>query len=290
MLAECNLDYIPLIGVFVTVSRLHHKTVLISGGSRGIGLTIAKRLAEDGANIVLLAKTAEPHPKLPGTVYTAAEEIGQAGGRALPVVGDVRQEADAQAAVDAAVAEFGGIDIVINNASAINLEPAETIDMKRYDLMQDINARGTFLLTRTALPYLKQSADPRILSLSPPLNMSQKWLGAAPAYMMAKYAMSLATLGIGAQYQIPATCLWPKTTIQTAAVQYALGGTEMYERSRTPEVYSDAAHVILAGEPTTYAGQTVLCEDVLADAGVTDFAKYSPGVDPADLEKDIFVH
>lgn len=270
-------------------STLQERTVLISGGSRGIGLSIAKRLAADGANIVLLAKTAEPHPKLPGTVYTAADEIRAAGGQALPVVGDVREEADVQAAVEAAVEAFGGIDIVINNASAINLEPAEQIDMKRYDLMHDINVRGTFLLTRTALPQLKKSADPRILSLSPPLNMSQKWLGAAPAYMMAKYGMSLAALGVGAQHDIPATCLWPKTTIQTAAVQYALGGSDMYQRSRTPEVYSDAAHVVLTADGGAYAGKTVLCEDVLEDAGVTDFAVYSPGIDPSELEKDIFV-
>lgn len=270
-------------------SSLQDKTVLISGGSRGIGLAIAKRLAEDGANVVLLAKTAEPHPKLPGTVYTAAEEIRAAGGSALPVVGDVREESDVLAAVDAAVETYGGIDIVINNASAINLEPAEQIEMKRYDLMHDINVRGTFLLTRTALPHLMQSADPRILSLSPPLNMSQKWLGAAPAYMMAKYGMSLAALGIGAQNDIPATCLWPRTTIQTAAVQYALGGSEMYQRSRTPQVYSDSAYVILTADRSKYAGQTVLCEDVLEDAGVTDLAVYSPGLDPSELEKDIFV-
>lgn len=268
---------------------LQDKTVLISGGSRGIGLAIAKRLAEDGANVVLLAKTAEPHPKLPGTVYTAAEEIRTAGGNALPVVGDVREETDVQAAVTAAVETYGGIDIVINNASAINLEPAEQIDMKRYDLMHDINVRGTFLLTRTALPQLQKSADPRILSLSPPLNMSQKWLGAAPAYMMAKYGMSLAALGIGAQNDIPATCLWPRTTIQTAAVQYALGGSEMYQRSRTPQVYSDSAYVVLTADRSEYAGQTVLCEDVLEDAGVTDLAVYSPGLDPSELEKDIFV-
>ena len=273
----------------MSTSTLQGKTVLISGGSRGIGLSIAKRLAEDGANVALLAKTAEPHPKLPGTVYSAADEIRAAGGRALPIVGDVREEADVQAAVDAAVEEFGSIDIVINNASAINLEPAETIEMKRYDLMHDINVRGTFLLTRTALPHLKKAADPRILSLSPPLNMSQKWLGAAPAYMMAKYSMSLATLGIGAQHDIPATCLWPKTTIQTAAVQYALGGSEMYDRSRTPEVYSDSAHAVLTAERGKYAGQTMLCEDVLEDTGVTDFGQYSPGIDPAELEKDIFV-
>lgn len=270
-------------------SSLRNKTVVISGGSRGIGLAIAKRLGEDGANVVLLAKTATLHPKLPGTIYTAAEEIRTAGGQALPVVGDVREEADVQAAVTAAHDEFGGIDIVINNASAINLEAAADIDMKRYDLMQDVNTRGTFLLTRTAVPHLKESADPRILSLSPPLNTSPKWLGAAPAYMMAKYGMSLATLGIGAQNNIPATCLWPKTTIQTAAVQYALGGSEMYERSRTPDVYSDAAYTVLTSQPARYAGQTVLCEDVLEDSGVTDFAKYSPGVAPEELAKDIFV-
>ena len=270
-------------------SALHNTTVLLSGGSRGIGLAIAKRLAEDGANIVLMAKTADPHPKLPGTVYTAADEIRAAGGQALPIVGDVREEADVRAAVDGAVESFGGIDIVINNASAINLEPAADIEMKRYDLMQDINERGTFLLTRTALPYLKKSADPRILSLSPPLNLSPKWLAAAPAYMLAKYGMTLAALSIGAQNNIPATCLWPKTTVQTAAVQYALGGTEMYERSRTPDIYSDAAHVVLTAAPEQYAGQTVLCEDVLEDAGVTDFSHYSPGVDPTELEKDIFV-
>lgn len=286
-MAECKVDNMPSEGA--SVSTVAHKTVIMSGGSRGIGLAIAKRLAADGANIVLLAKTAEPHPKLPGTIYTAAEEIREAGGKALPMVGDVRDEATVRDTVNAAVEAFGGIDIVINNASAINLDSAASIDMKRYDLMQDINARGTFLLTRTALMHLKESSDPRILSLSPPLNMSPKWLGAAPGYMMAKYGMTLATLGIGAQENIPATCLWPKTTIQTAAVQYALGGTEMYDKSRTPEVYSDSAHAVLTSAPGTYAGKTMLCEDVLEDIGVTDFAKYSPGVDLAELEKDIFV-
>ena len=270
-------------------TSLQDKTILMSGGSRGIGLAIAKRLAEDGAKIALLAKTAEPHPKLPGTVYTAADEIREAGGQALPIVGDVREEADIKTAVDTTVQEFGGIDIVINNASAINLEPAAQLDMKRYDLMHDINVRGTFLLTRTAVPHLQKSADPRILSLSPALNLSQQWLGVAPAYMMAKYSMSLAALGIGAQYEIPATCLWPKTTIQTAAVQYALGGSEMYERSRTPEVYSDSAHAVLTSDRTQYAGKAVLCEDVLTDIGVSDFSQYSPGIDPNELDKDIIV-
>src|SRR5699024_11127879 len=276
-------------GASMSNTSLQDKTILMSGGSRGIGLAIAKRLAEDGAKIALLAKTAEPHPKLPGTVYTAADEIREAGGQALPIVGDVREEADIKTAVDTTVQEFGGIDIVINNASAINLEPAAQLDMKRYDLMHDINVRGTFLLTRTAVPHLQKSADPRILSLSPALNLSQQWLGVAPAYMMAKYSMSLAALGIGAQYEIPATCLWPKTTIQTAGVHYALGGYEMYERSSTPEVYSDSAHAVLTSDRTQYAGKAVLCEDVLTDIGVSDFSQYSPGIDPNELEKDIFV-
>lgn len=268
---------------------LENKTIIISGGSRGIGLEIAKRAAQDGANIALLAKTAEPHPKLEGTVFTAAEEINAAGGQALSIVGDVRDEADVKGMIEAAVEKFGGIDIVVNNASAINLEPSQDIEMKRFDLMQQINMRGTFLLTRTALPHLKNSNDPRILTLSPPLNMSQKWLGAAPAYMLAKYGMTLAALGIGAENRIPSTTLWPRTTIQTAAVQFALGGQEMYERSRTPQVYSDSAYEVLISDPQAYAGKSVLCEDVLADVGVTDLSKYSPGVDETELTPDIFV-
>ncbi|WGH83886.1 SDR family oxidoreductase [Auritidibacter ignavus] len=270
-------------------NMLSGKTVILSGGSRGIGLEIAKKLASDGAQIALLAKTAEPHPKLPGTVYTAADEIREAGGKALPLVGDVREESNVVEAVNKTVAEFGGIDIVINNASAINLEPSDKIEMKRVDLMHDINTRGTFLLTRTALPYLKKSSDPRILTLSPPLNTSPKWLGVAPAYMLAKYGMTLAALGIGAEHRIPSTTLWPETTIQTAAVQYALGGDEMMKVSRTADVYSDSAHVILTSAPQKYAGATVLCEEVLRDHGVTDFSKYSPGVDEKDLQKDLFV-
>ncbi|QUY63083.1 Glucose 1-dehydrogenase 1 [Gulosibacter molinativorax] len=263
--------------------------MLISGGSRGIGLSIALRAAADGANVALIAKTADPHPKLEGTVFTAAEEINAAGGRALPIVGDVRDEASVVDAVAKTVAEFGGIDVVINNASAINLTGSAEIEMKRYDLMHQINTRGTFLLTRTALPHLAQSADPRILSLSPPLNLSEKWLGAYPAYMLAKYGMTLAALGIGAETGIPAACLWPRTTIQTAAVQNVLGGDEVFRRSRTPEIYADASHALLSGDASAMAGKTLFCEDVLKNAGVTDFSQYSPGVPESELFPDAFV-
>lgn len=270
-------------------SPLAGRTILMSGGSRGIGLAIAKRAAADGANVALLAKTADPHPKLEGTVFTAAAEIEDAGGRALPIVGDVRDEASVRDAVARTADEFGGIDIVVNNASAIDLTPSDAIDMKRVDLMHAINTRGTFLLTRTALPHLRESPDARILSLSPPLNLEPRWLGAFPAYLLAKYGMTLATLAIGAETGIPAACLWPRTTIQTAAVQHVLGGDELYRRSRTPEVYADSAHLVLTGDPAAMAGRTLLCEDVLREAGVTDLSKYSPGVDEAGLAPDAFV-
>lgn len=260
--------------------------ILMSGGSRGIGLAIAKRAAADGAAVAILAKTDTPHPKLPGTVHTAADEIVAAGGRALPIVGDVRDEATVQDAVARTVAAFGGIDIVVNNASAINLTGSAEIEMKRFDLMHDINTRGAFLLTRTALPHLREATDARILTLSPPLNLAPHWLGAFPAYMLAKYGMTLATLGIGAETGITATCLWPRTTIQTAAVLNVLGGEELYRRSRTVNLYADAAHAVLTAPAAEVAGQALLCEDVLA--GV-DLAQYSPGVDPAELAPDAFV-
>lgn len=269
-------------------ATLQGRTLLISGGSRGIGLAIARRAAADGANVALIAKTAEPHPKLDGTVFTAAEEIVAAGGRALPIVGDVRDESSVVDAVGQTVAEFGGIDVVVNNASAINLTGSEAIEMKRYDLMHQINTRGTFLLTRTSLPHLRESADPRILSLSPPLNLAEKWLAAYPAYMLAKYGMTLATLGIGAETGIPAATLWPRTTIQTAAVSNILGGDEVYRRSRTPEIYADAAHALLTGPAEAMAGQQLLCEDVLRAAGVTDFSGYS-SVPEGELFPDAFV-
>ncbi|NLT26812.1 MAG: NAD(P)-dependent oxidoreductase [Microbacteriaceae bacterium] len=265
------------------------RTVLMSGGSRGIGLAIAKRAAADGANVALLAKTADPHPKLEGTVFTAAAEIEDAGGRALPIVGDVRDEASVGEAVARTVEAFGGIDIVVNNASAIDLGASATIPMKRVDLMHSINTRGTFLLTRTALPHLLESPDARILSLSPPLNLEPRWLGAFPAYLLAKYGMTLATLAIGAETGIPSACLWPRTTIRTAAVQHVLGGDELYRRSRTPDVYADSAHLVLTGDPAAMDGRTLLCEDVLREAGITDLSKYSPGVDEAELAPDAFV-
>lgn len=276
------------------MSSLGGKTLLISGGSRGIGLAIALRAARDGANVTLLAKTAVPHPKLEGTVHTAAAAIEAAGGRALPVVGDVRNDDDIARAVDRTVAEFGGIDIVVNNASVIDLSGSLELTAKKYDLMQDVNVRGTFMLSRAALPALKASANPHILSLSPPLNLDPKWLGAFPGYLLAKYGMTLATLGLAAEFAgdgIAANTLWPRTTIATAAVRFALGGEEMLKRSRTPEIYADAAHAVLCRPSRERTGQTLIVEDVLRDAGITDLSGYAavPGTADDDLFGDVFL-
>lgn len=276
------------------MSSLGGKTLLISGGSRGIGLAIALRAARDGANVTLLAKTAVPHPKLEGTVHTAAAAIEAAGGRALPVVGDVRNDDDIARAVDRTVAEFGGIDIVANNASVIDLSGSLKLAAKKYDLMQDVNVRGTFMLSRAALPALKASANPHILSLSPPLNLDPKWLGAFPGYLLAKYGMTLATLGLAAEFAgdgIAANTLWPRTTIATAAVRFALGGEEMLKRSRTPEIYADAAHAVLCRPSREVTGQTLIVEDVLRDAGITDLSDYAavPGTADDDLFGDVFL-
>ncbi len=276
------------------MSSLGGKTLLISGGSRGIGLAIALRAARDGANVTLLAKTAVPHPKLEGTVHTAAAAIEAAGGRALPVVGDVRDDDDIARAVDRTVAEFGGIDIVVNNASVIDLSGSLELAAKKYDLMQDVNVRGTFMLSRAALPALKASANPHILSLSPPLNLDPKWLGAFPGYLLAKYGMTLATLGLAAEFAgdgIAANTLWPRTTIATAAVRFALGGEEMLRRSRTPEIYADAAHAVLCRPSRERTGQTLIVEDVLRDAGITDLSGYAavPGTADDDLFGDVFL-
>lgn len=267
-------------------------TILISGGSRGIGLAIALRAAADGANIALLAKTDTPHPRLEGTIHTAAEQIRAAGGAALPIVGDVRDDDSVALAVDRTVAEFGGIDAVVNNASAIDLSRTLDLPTKRYDLMQDVNVRGTFMLSRAAIPHLKESANPHLLSLSPPLNLSPKWLGAHTGYTLAKYGMTMATLGIAAEFArdgISANTLWPRTTIATAAVQNLLGGDEVMARSRTPEIYADAAYLVLTGSGRT--GQTLIVEDVLEEAGVTDFSGYAavPGTTNEDLFPDIFL-
>lgn len=268
------------------------KTVLMSGGSRGIGLAIALRAARDGANIALLAKTDTPHPKLEGTVHTAAEQIRDAGGQAIAVVGDVRNDDDIVRAVTETVGEFGGVDIVVNNASVLNL--ARTLDLqpKHYDLMQDVNVRGTFMLSRAALPHLKEAANPHILSLSPPINLDPKWLGAHTGYTMAKYGMSMATLGMAAEFAregVAANTLWPRTTIKTAAVGNILGGDAMIARSRTPQIYADAAYEVLLKPAREYTAQSLIVEDVLAEAGVTDLSQYSPGVDESELFPDIFL-
>jgi citronellol/citronellal dehydrogenase len=267
------------------------KTILMSGGSRGIGLAIALRAARDGANIAMLAKTAEPHPKLEGTVYTAAAEIEQAGGHALAIVGDVRNDADVERAVAETVERFGGIDVVLNNASAINLAKTEVMAMKAYDLMQSINTRGTFLLSKTAIPHLRKSANGHILTLSPPINLAPHWAGGSLAYTIAKYGMSLCTLGLAEELKdagIAANSLWPRTTIDTAAIRNLLGGAEAAARTRKPEIMADAAHVILTRDSRKCTGNFYIDDDVLREEGITDFTVYANGRE-ADLAPDIFL-
>ncbi|MDN3310840.1 NAD(P)-dependent oxidoreductase [Microbacterium oryzae] len=270
------------------------RTILMSGGSRGVGLAIALRAARDGANVALLAKTDHPHPRLEGTVHTAAEAIRAAGGRALPIVGDVRDDESIARAVRETVGAFGGIDAIVNNASVIDLSRSGDLPAKKYDLMQDVNVRGTFMLSRAAIPALRESANPHILSLSPPLNTTPRWLGAHPGYSLAKFGMTMATLGLAAEFAdagIAANALWPKTLIATAAVQNVIGGDAMMARSRTPEIYADAAHLVLSQPARGCSGQTLLVEDVLADAGVTDLARYAavPGTPDEDLIPDVFL-
>jgi citronellol/citronellal dehydrogenase len=265
------------------------RTLVVSGGSRGIGLAIALGAAKQGANVVLLAKTSEPHPKLPGTVHTAVADVEAAGGKGVAVVGDVRKEEDVQRAVDAAVDHFGGVDIVINNASAIATEPTEELAAKKFDLMMDINVRGTFLLTKAALPHLRKSPNAHVITLAPPLNMSQHWLGAHPSYTLSKYGMTLLSLGWAAEYadsDIGFSCLWPQTYIATAAVANAPGFQEMLARSRDPEIMADAAVAILSRPAAEVNGQCFIDVDALASAGVTDLSGYGGGDDPI---LDIFV-
>ena len=266
------------------------RTLLMSGGSRGIGLAIALRAARDGANIALLAKTAEPHPKLEGTVHTAAAAIEEAGGSALAIVGDVRDDGSVADAVARTTERFGGIDIVVNNASAIDLSGTAELPMKKYDLMQDINTRGSFLLAKTALPWLAKSAAAHILTLSPPLNLNPVWAGRHLGYTIAKYGMSLVTLGLAEELRgqsIAANSLWPRTTIATAAVRNLLGGEEMAARSRTPEIMADAAWEILTRDPVECSGNFFLDDEVLAEAGITDLSVYGG---PAEtLERDLFL-
>lgn len=259
------------------MSSLKGKTLFITGASRGIGLAIALRAARDGANIAIAAKTAEPHKHLPGTIYTAAEEIEKAGGKALPLMVDIRSEELVQDAVEKTVARFGGIDICVNNASAISLTGTEATEMKRWDLMHQINARGTFLVSKTCIPYLRKAANPHVLMLSPPLDMSAKWFAPHVAYTIAKFGMSLCVLGMSEEFRgdgIAFNALWPRTAIATAAVEFALGGDAMMKASRTPDILADAAQLILTKPARTFTGNFIIDDTFLWENGVTDFEKY----------------
>ena len=267
------------------------KTLFITGASRGIGLAIALRAARDGANIAIAAKTATPHPKLQGTIYTAAEEIERAGGKALPLMVDIRDEALVQDALAKTAAHFGGIDIVVNNASAISLTPVAQTDMKRFDLMHQINARGTFVVSKFAIPHLAKAANPHILMMSPPLDMKEKWFAPHTAYSMAKFGMSMVVLGLAGELRpqgIAVNALWPRTLIATAAVQNLLGGAQMMQRGRKPEIVADAAYAVFAKPSREFTGNFLIDDNFLAENGITDFERYR--VDPAQpLAQDFFV-
>ncbi len=278
----------------MTGPSLAGMTVLMSGGSRGIGLAIALRCARDGANIAMLAKTDQPHRTLEGTVWTAADAVVKAGGQALPIVGDVRNDDDIARVVSQTVDQFGGIDVVINNASVIDLSPTEKLTPKKYDLMQDVNVRGTLMLSQAAMPFVLKSERPHILSLSPPLNITAHWLGAHTGYSLAKFGMSMATLGLAAEYGqrgLAANTLWPRTTIATAAVQHVIGGDKLMQISRTPEIYADAAYEVITTPSGELTGQSLIVEEVLQAAGVTDFSGYAavPGTPDHALFPDIFL-
>lgn len=271
--------------------KLKNKTALITGGSRGIGKAIAERLAKERCNIAIAAKTTEPHPKLEGTIYTAAKDIEALGAACLPLQCDIRDEEQIQAAIDETVNRFGGIDILVNNASAISLTPTEHTDPKRFDLMMDIEIRGTFFMCKACIPHLRKSANAHILNLSPPLNMNPKWFAQHLAYTVSKYGMSMIVLGLAEELKkdkIAANALWPKTTIATAAVQNLLGGAALMKMSRTPEIVADAAYAILCKPPAECTGNFFIDEDVLAEEGISDFSKYA--VDASQkLMTDIFL-
>ncbi len=271
---------------------LQGKTLFVSGASRGIGLAIALRAARDGANVAIVAKTVEAHPKLPGTIHTAAAEIEAAGGKALAIACDIRFEDQVRAAAAQTAERFGGIDVCINNASAISLTPTLATDMKRYDLMQSINTRGTFVCSAATLPYLKQAANPHILTLSPPLDMQAKWFAPHVAYTIAKFGMSMCTLGMAREFLadgIAVNSLWPLTTIDTAAVRNLLGGSEMANSSRTPEIMADAAYAILNRPARECSGNFFIDEEVLRAEGVTDFSIYAAGPRDGPYYADFFV-
>ncbi len=273
------------------MASLKGKTLFVTGASRGIGLAIALAAARDGANIAIAAKTDAPHPKLPGTIHTAAAQIEQAGGRALPLVVDVREEAAVKAAIDQTVAAFGALDIVVNNASAIQLTKAVDTDMRRFDLMHQVNARGTFLVSKYAIPHLARAENPHILMLSPPLDLQEKWFANHTAYSMAKYGMSLVVLGLAGELRgqgIAVNALWPRTTIATSAIRNLLGGDAIMRRSRTPDILADAARRIFLKPAKSFTGQFLIDDTFLVGEGVTDFDRYR--VDPREpLSPDFFV-
>ncbi|MCW5746279.1 MAG: NAD(P)-dependent oxidoreductase [Alphaproteobacteria bacterium] len=270
---------------------LKGKTLFVTGASRGIGLAIALRAARDGANVAIAAKTAVPDPRLPGTIFSAATEIEKAGGKALPIAVDIRDEQGVEAAVARTVETFGGLDILVNNASAISLTGTLATPMKRYDLMHQINARGTFLVSQKCIPHLRKAANPHVLTLSPPLDFSVHWFAPHAAYTLAKYGMSVYSWAWAAEFKddgIAFNCLWPRTTIATAAVKNLLGGDELMKRSRKPQIMADAAHWILSQPARTCSGNFFIDDDVLSRAGVKDLTVYAvlPGV---DLAPDFFV-
>ncbi|MHA2009695.1 MAG: SDR family oxidoreductase [Candidatus Hodarchaeales archaeon] len=273
------------------MSSLKGKTLFITGASRGIGKAIALRAAKDGANISVVAKTKEPHPKLPGTVYTSVEDINSAGGNGLPCIADIRFEDQVKAAVNVTIDEFGGIDILINNASAINLSPTLELEMKRFDLMFSVNVRGTFLCSKLCIPYLKKAENPHILNLSPPLNMEPKWFKNNLAYTMSKYGMSMCVLGLAEELKndgIAVNALWPRTSIATAAVRNLLGGKTAVKHSRKPEIVADAAYFIITKPSSELTGNFFIDEEVLRDNGVSDLKKYS--IEPnKELYLDLFL-
>lgn len=277
-----------------TSSRLTGKTLFITGASRGIGKAIALRAAADGANVVIAAKTAEPNPKLPGTIYSAKEEIEAAGGKALACVVDVRMEEQIHAAVKQAVDTFGGIDVLVNNASAISLTGTLETPMKRFDLMHGINTRGTFACSQACIPFLEKSSNGHILNISPPLNMEARWFAPHVAYTMAKFGMSMCVLGMSEELKakrIAVNALWPRTVIATAAVQNLLGGDAAVQGSRKPDIMADAAYAILTRKSTDYTGHFAIDEEILRESGVTDFSRYSvtPGMKDEDLFPDYFL-
>ena len=271
-------------------STLTGKTLFITGASRGIGLAIGLKAAREGANIAIAAKTAEPNPKLPGTIFSAAKEIEAAGGRALPLTVDVRDESQVRAALDKTAQTFGGVDIVVNNASAIALTNSQATDMKRFDLMHQINARGTFMVSKFAVPFLEKSDNPHILMLSPPLDLKERWFAGSTAYSMAKYGMSLVVLGLAGELRskgVAVNALWPRTTIATSAIKHVRGDAVM-RASRTPEILADAARLIFLKDAKTFTGSFLVDDTFLFENGVRDFDRYR--VDPTvDLEPDFFV-